>query len=219
MELAIPPVERATPGSPRVEELLRHEQLRLAYDYLPASQLVAIINGILLVAVMVHALVRFRAHERIYRNLLAREQSQLYLPRANLVLHDLTRLMLARVHAANPAQARALDLELAGIRGRMRTELYGARAEWPSRSRDIDRFAVEFDRLLRLAAGIRDQAAAGRTNAAIEALIQQLDPAMQSQRAGLQALAEEVRRRVRETSGIELHWEIKRIGVPAPAAA
>lgn len=37
--------------------------------------------------------------------------------------------------------------------------------------------------------------------------------------ADIEALGEEVRRRVRETSGVELHWEIKRIGVPAPAAA
>ena len=34
----------------------------------------------------------------------------------------------------------------------------------------------------------------------------------------LEALGEEVRRRVRETSGIELEWEIRRIGVPAEAA-
>ena len=33
----------------------------------------------------------------------------------------------------------------------------------------------------------------------------------------LEALGEEVRRRVRETSGIELRWEIERIGVAAPA--
>ncbi len=33
--------------------------------------------------------------------------------------------------------------------------------------------------------------------------------------AEIEALGEEVRRRVRETSGIELQWEIKRIGVPA----
>jgi UDP-N-acetylmuramate dehydrogenase len=33
--------------------------------------------------------------------------------------------------------------------------------------------------------------------------------------ADLEALGEEVRRRVRDTSGIDLHWEIKRIGVPA----
>ena len=32
--------------------------------------------------------------------------------------------------------------------------------------------------------------------------------------ADIEALGEEVRRRVRETSGIELEWEIKRIGVP-----
>lgn len=31
----------------------------------------------------------------------------------------------------------------------------------------------------------------------------------------IEALGEEVRRRVRETSGVELDWEIKRIGVPA----
>lgn len=33
--------------------------------------------------------------------------------------------------------------------------------------------------------------------------------------AEVEALGEEVRRRVRETSGIELRWEIRRIGVPA----
>jgi UDP-N-acetylmuramate dehydrogenase len=33
--------------------------------------------------------------------------------------------------------------------------------------------------------------------------------------ADLEGLGEEVRRRVREVSGAELHWEIKRIGVPA----
>jgi UDP-N-acetylmuramate dehydrogenase len=32
----------------------------------------------------------------------------------------------------------------------------------------------------------------------------------------LESLGEEVRRRVHETSGIELRWEIRRIGVPAP---
>ncbi len=31
----------------------------------------------------------------------------------------------------------------------------------------------------------------------------------------IEALGEEVRRRVRETSGVELEWEIKRIGVAA----
>ena len=31
--------------------------------------------------------------------------------------------------------------------------------------------------------------------------------------ADIESLGEEVRRRVRETSGVELHWEIKRIGV------
>ena len=31
--------------------------------------------------------------------------------------------------------------------------------------------------------------------------------------ADIEALGEEVSRRVRETSGVELHWEIKRIGV------
>src|SRR5262249_19739151 len=30
----------------------------------------------------------------------------------------------------------------------------------------------------------------------------------------IEALGEEVRERVKQTSGIELHWEIKRIGVP-----
>jgi UDP-N-acetylmuramate dehydrogenase len=35
----------------------------------------------------------------------------------------------------------------------------------------------------------------------------------------LETLGEEVRRRVREMSGIELAWEIKRIGVPAPGRA
>jgi UDP-N-acetylmuramate dehydrogenase len=33
--------------------------------------------------------------------------------------------------------------------------------------------------------------------------------------ADIESLGEEVRRRVRETSGVELDWEIKRIGVPA----
>jgi UDP-N-acetylmuramate dehydrogenase len=33
--------------------------------------------------------------------------------------------------------------------------------------------------------------------------------------AEIEALGEEVRRRVRETAGLELHWEIKRIGVAA----
>jgi UDP-N-acetylmuramate dehydrogenase len=34
--------------------------------------------------------------------------------------------------------------------------------------------------------------------------------------ADIEALGENVRRRVRETSGVELEWEIERIGVPAP---
>jgi UDP-N-acetylmuramate dehydrogenase len=33
--------------------------------------------------------------------------------------------------------------------------------------------------------------------------------------AELEGLGEDVRRRVRDTSGVDLHWEIKRIGVPA----
>jgi UDP-N-acetylmuramate dehydrogenase len=37
--------------------------------------------------------------------------------------------------------------------------------------------------------------------------------------ADLEALGEEVRRRVHETSGIWLDWEIRRLGVPAEAAA
>ncbi len=37
--------------------------------------------------------------------------------------------------------------------------------------------------------------------------------------ADIEMLGEEVRRRVRETSGIELRWEIKRIGRPAPGPA
>jgi len=32
--------------------------------------------------------------------------------------------------------------------------------------------------------------------------------------ADLENLGEEVRRRVKETSGVELEWEIKRLGVP-----
>lgn len=36
--------------------------------------------------------------------------------------------------------------------------------------------------------------------------------------ADIEGLGEEVRRRVRETSGVELHWEIKRIGLAADAA-
>ena len=35
--------------------------------------------------------------------------------------------------------------------------------------------------------------------------------------ADIEGLGEEVRRRVRETSGVELHWEIKRIGMSTPA--
>ena len=35
----------------------------------------------------------------------------------------------------------------------------------------------------------------------------------QASAAEIEALGEEVRRRVRETSGVELEWEIKRIGV------
>ena len=35
--------------------------------------------------------------------------------------------------------------------------------------------------------------------------------------ADIEALGEEVRRRVRETSGVELEWEIKRIGEPSAA--
>jgi UDP-N-acetylmuramate dehydrogenase len=35
--------------------------------------------------------------------------------------------------------------------------------------------------------------------------------------AELEALGEEVRARVKQKSGIELEWEIKRVGVPAPA--
>ncbi|MCB1475469.1 MAG: UDP-N-acetylmuramate dehydrogenase [Rhodobiaceae bacterium] len=34
----------------------------------------------------------------------------------------------------------------------------------------------------------------------------------------LEALGEEVRRRVKQRSGVELHWEIKRIGIPAEGA-
>ncbi len=36
--------------------------------------------------------------------------------------------------------------------------------------------------------------------------------------ADIEGLGEEVRRRVRETSGVELRWEIRRIGLPAAAA-
>ena len=35
--------------------------------------------------------------------------------------------------------------------------------------------------------------------------------------ADIEALGEEVRRRVRDASGVALEWEIKRLGVPAPA--
>jgi UDP-N-acetylmuramate dehydrogenase len=35
--------------------------------------------------------------------------------------------------------------------------------------------------------------------------------------ADIEGLGEEVRRRVRDASGIELHWEIRRIGVPGTA--
>ena len=37
--------------------------------------------------------------------------------------------------------------------------------------------------------------------------------------ADIEALGEEVRRCVKEKSGIELEWEIKRIGVPLPPSA
>jgi len=36
--------------------------------------------------------------------------------------------------------------------------------------------------------------------------------------ADIEALGEEVRRRVRDRSGVELAWEIKRIGLPAAMA-
>jgi UDP-N-acetylmuramate dehydrogenase len=36
--------------------------------------------------------------------------------------------------------------------------------------------------------------------------------------ADLEELGEEVRRRVRETSGVELRWEIRRVGLPAKEA-
>jgi UDP-N-acetylmuramate dehydrogenase len=36
--------------------------------------------------------------------------------------------------------------------------------------------------------------------------------------ADIEALGENVRRRVKETSGVALEWEIERIGVPAPRA-
>jgi UDP-N-acetylmuramate dehydrogenase len=35
--------------------------------------------------------------------------------------------------------------------------------------------------------------------------------------ADLEALGEEVRRRVLETTGVALEWEIKRIGAPLPS--
>ena len=34
--------------------------------------------------------------------------------------------------------------------------------------------------------------------------------------ADIEMLGETVRRRVKESSGVELEWEIKRVGVPAP---
>ncbi len=37
--------------------------------------------------------------------------------------------------------------------------------------------------------------------------------------ADIETLGETVRRRVKETSGVELEWEIKRIGVPADQSA
>jgi len=37
----------------------------------------------------------------------------------------------------------------------------------------------------------------------------------QARASDIEALGDEVRRRVRETSGVELEWEIKRIGAPA----
>jgi UDP-N-acetylmuramate dehydrogenase len=35
--------------------------------------------------------------------------------------------------------------------------------------------------------------------------------------ADIEALGENVRRRVKETSGVALEWEIERIGIPAPS--
>lgn len=37
--------------------------------------------------------------------------------------------------------------------------------------------------------------------------------------ADLENLGEEIRRRVRDSAGVELHWEIRRIGIPAPKSA
>ena len=39
---------------------------------------------------------------------------------------------------------------------------------------------------------------------------------LRSGKACAEALGENVRRRVKENSGVELEWEIERIGVPAP---
>ncbi|HEX2136865.1 MAG TPA: UDP-N-acetylmuramate dehydrogenase [Microvirga sp.] len=37
--------------------------------------------------------------------------------------------------------------------------------------------------------------------------------------ADIEELGEEVRRRVRDSAGVELEWEIKRVGIPSPAAS
>lgn len=52
MEPSLPsPESRTAGGAADMADLLRHEQLRLVYDYLPVSQLVAVINAIVFVAV------------------------------------------------------------------------------------------------------------------------------------------------------------------------
>ena len=49
-----PPAEQ--PAAPGVAQLVRHEQVRLVYDYLPVSQLVTVINAIVLVAVQLEVI-------------------------------------------------------------------------------------------------------------------------------------------------------------------
>jgi len=166
------------------------------FTNLPIARKFALLTcllGVLLVALMMHAFVRFRDHERVYQALLAREQSQMHLPRATLVLHDFARLVYLRIHAADAAEGRRLDLELQQMRGRMQAELAGGRQALPSRAVEFDRLTAGFDQLLRVAVEIRNAAATGRSADAIGLLRQRFDPLLLGLRDGLRGLATQVR--------------------------
>ncbi len=149
--------------------------------------------GVLLVALMVHAFIRFRQHEQVYQGLLARETSQTYLPRAHMVLHDLSRLVYLRINTTDAEEARRLDRELQQVRGRMRGELDGGRRLVPARAAAFDELATQFDSVLAIAVQTRNLAAGGRTAESLRFFQQRLDPAMQDLRSRLWTLAEQVR--------------------------